>query len=123
MWLLGATVAACGTAVYVELGTVSFEIPSSSSSINLTVQGIPRNGGEKNYLEFLYRRPRFLATCIYGTYAIFGVRSLSNVNVDGLTVTFICDFQGFQAAGCTIFGECRLPSIMSPRCALQFELF
>ncbi|KAH9477578.1 High-affinity methionine permease [Psilocybe cubensis] len=40
MWLVGASIAACGTAVYVELGT-----------------GLPRSGGEKNYLEFIYRRP------------------------------------------------------------------
>ena len=48
MWLVGALIAACGTAVYIELGT-----------------GLPRSGGEKNYLEFIYRRPKFMATCAY----------------------------------------------------------
>lgn len=79
MWLLGATVAACGTAVYIELGTVGIPlylfVPRFSDRND---KGIPRSGGEKNYLEFLYRRPRFLATCIYGTYAIFGVRVFPN---------------------------------------------
>ena len=30
----------------------------------------PRSGGEKVYLEALYPRPRFLATCIFASYAI-----------------------------------------------------
>ncbi|EKM56614.1 uncharacterized protein PHACADRAFT_172270 [Phanerochaete carnosa HHB-10118-sp] len=67
MWLLGALVAACGTAVYIELGT-----------------GIPRNGGEKNYLEFIFRRPVFLSTCVYAMYAVF---------------------IGWQSASVTVFGE------------------
>ncbi|GJE86598.1 amino acid permease [Phanerochaete sordida] len=67
MWLLGALVAACGTAVYIELGT-----------------GIPRNGGEKNYLEYIFRRPAFLATCVYAMYAVF---------------------IGWQSASVTVFGE------------------
>ncbi|KAJ3564727.1 hypothetical protein NP233_g8099 [Leucocoprinus birnbaumii] len=45
MWLVGSLIAALGTAVYIELGS-----------------GLPRSGGEKNYLEFIYRRPRFLMT-------------------------------------------------------------
>ncbi|KAE9402301.1 APC amino acid permease [Gymnopus androsaceus JB14] len=52
MWVLGALIAALGTAVYIELGT-----------------GLPRSGGEKNYLEFIYRRPKFLVTCTYSIYA------------------------------------------------------
>ena len=36
----------------------------------LAFQGLPRNGGEKNYLEFIYRRPRLLVTCIYAMYAV-----------------------------------------------------
>ncbi|OBZ78204.1 High-affinity methionine permease [Grifola frondosa] len=60
MWVLGATVAACGTAVYVELGT-----------------GLPRSGGEKNYLEFIYRRPVLLVTCMYAMYAVFIVSAVT----------------------------------------------
>ncbi|CDO75763.1 hypothetical protein BN946_scf184921.g39 [Trametes cinnabarina] len=67
MWLLGAAVALCGTAVYIELGT-----------------GLPRNGGEKNYLEVMFRRPKLLVTCIY---AMVGKRLLApfleNVNKSG----------------------------------------
>ncbi|TFK65498.1 APC amino acid permease [Pluteus cervinus] len=52
-WLLGSVLACVGTAVYIELGT-----------------GLPRSGGDKNYLEFTYRKPRFLATCIYAAYIL-----------------------------------------------------
>jgi amino acid transporter len=51
MWVVGASIAAAGTAVYIELGS-----------------GMPRSGGEKNYLEFMYRRPKFLVTCVYAGY-------------------------------------------------------
>lgn len=53
LWLVGTIIAAAGTAVYMEFGT-----------------GLPRNGGEKNYLEFVYRKPKFLTTCLYTGYVI-----------------------------------------------------
>ncbi|KAI0342263.1 APC amino acid permease [Trametopsis cervina] len=74
MWLLGATVAACGTAVFVELGT-----------------GLPRNGGEKNYLEFIYRRPRFLAITVYATFAILNGWEAATSNVFGEYVLHTID--------------------------------
>ncbi|KAF8338662.1 APC amino acid permease, partial [Amanita rubescens] len=61
MWLLGAALAAAGTAVYIELGT-----------------GLPRSGGEKNYLEFMYPRPRFLITCVYAVYAFLTGMAAAN---------------------------------------------
>ena len=53
MWVAGTVIAAAGLLVYLEFGTA-----------------IPRNGGEKNYLEFVYRKPRFLATGLYTGYVI-----------------------------------------------------
>ncbi|KAF7797669.1 hypothetical protein EIP86_008869 [Pleurotus ostreatoroseus] len=67
LWLLGAVVAACGTVVYIELGTA-----------------LPYSGGEKNYLDYIFRRPRFLATCTYAAYAVF---------------------IGWQSASTSVFGE------------------
>lgn len=40
LWVVGALIAGAGTAVYLEWATT-----------------IPRSGGEKNYLEFYFRRP------------------------------------------------------------------
>ncbi|PHH79783.1 hypothetical protein CDD80_3776 [Ophiocordyceps camponoti-rufipedis] len=53
LWLAGMLIALAGTAVYMELGT-----------------GLPRNGGEKNYLEYVYRRPRLLTTSLYTGYVL-----------------------------------------------------
>lgn len=53
MWVAGMLIAAAGMAVYLEFGTA-----------------IPRNGGEKNYLEYVFRRPKFLATGFYAGYVI-----------------------------------------------------
>ncbi|KAH9934982.1 amino acid permease-domain-containing protein [Fomitopsis serialis] len=66
MWLLGTMIAACGTAVYIELGTA-----------------LPKNGGEKNYLEYIYQRPRFLMACGYAAYALLIGWSAANVSVFG----------------------------------------
>lgn len=59
LWLVGALIAMAGTAVFVELGT-----------------GLPRSGGEKNYLEFLYRRPEYAVTCVFAAFFLFMVRSV-----------------------------------------------
>ena len=53
MWVIGTLIAASGLLVYMEFGT-----------------GLPRNGGEKNYLEFVYKKPRLLATGVYAGYAL-----------------------------------------------------
>ena len=46
-------IAAAGMAVYLEFGT-----------------GIPKNGGEKNYLEYVFKKPRFFATGLYTGYVL-----------------------------------------------------
>ncbi|RYF37321.1 MAG: amino acid permease, partial [Cytophagaceae bacterium] len=53
IWVAGMLIAGAGMAVYLEFGTA-----------------IPRNGGEKNYLEYVYRKPRFLATGLYTGYVV-----------------------------------------------------
>jgi amino acid transporter len=53
MWVLGAMISFCGLAVYLDLGTA-----------------IPRSGGERVYLERIFRRPRMFATCMFGAYVV-----------------------------------------------------
>ncbi|KAM7189915.1 high-affinity methionine permease [Naviculisporaceae sp. PSN 640] len=53
IWVAGMLIAAAGTMVYLEFGTA-----------------IPKNGGEKNYLEYVYRRPKFLVTGLYTGYVL-----------------------------------------------------
>ncbi|KAL2841271.1 amino acid/polyamine transporter I [Aspergillus pseudoustus] len=66
MWVAGTLIAVAGTAVYLEWGTA-----------------IPRNGGEKNYLEYVYKKPKFLATAMYAAYAFLLGWAASNSVVFG----------------------------------------
>jgi amino acid transporter len=67
LWIAGGLLAASGLAVSMELGCM-----------------LPRSGGDKVYLEFIYRRPRFLASILIAAQTIL----LSST-----------------AGNCTIFGE------------------
>ena len=53
LWVAGMIIAAAGMAVYLEFGT-----------------GIHKYGGEKNYLEYVFKKPRFLATGLYTGYVL-----------------------------------------------------
>lgn len=48
LWVIGGILTFAGLSVYLEFGLQ-----------------IPRSGGEKNYLERVYRRPKYLATCAF----------------------------------------------------------
>ncbi|KAL8807209.1 MAG: hypothetical protein Q9182_000891 [Xanthomendoza sp. 2 TL-2023] len=66
VWIVGATFAACGLAISMELGCM-----------------LPRSGGAKVYLEFMYRRPRFLASTMVAIQAIVLGFTASNAIVFG----------------------------------------
>ena len=70
VWTIGAAISACGFAVSMELGCM-----------------LPGSGGSKVYLEFMYRRPRFLASTMVAITAVF---------------------LGFTASNCIVFGEYML---------------
>ncbi|KIW08912.1 uncharacterized protein PV09_00831 [Verruconis gallopava] len=70
LWLLGAIISACGLAVSLELGCM-----------------LPRSGGEKVYLEFIYDKPRFLASTVIAVQAML---------------------LGFTASNCIVFGKYML---------------
>ncbi|KAL1598002.1 low-affinity methionine permease [Paraconiothyrium brasiliense] len=70
LWVLGAVIAACGLAVTLEYGCM-----------------LPRSGGEKVYLEFTYRKPRFLASTLVAVQAVL---------------------LGFTASNCIIFSQYTL---------------
>ncbi|KAJ7069425.1 amino acid transporter [Mycena amicta] len=53
LWVLGFVLALCGLLIWLELGTM-----------------MPRSGGEKVYLEAIYRRPKYLATMVFAMNAI-----------------------------------------------------
>lgn len=66
IWAGGSLVAFTGLLVYMELGSA-----------------IPKNGGEKNYLEYIYRKPKFLVTGMYASYVFFLGWAASNSVIVG----------------------------------------
>ncbi|CAI0642967.1 unnamed protein product, partial [Colletotrichum noveboracense] len=67
LWLVGALIAACGLMISLEFGSM-----------------LPRSGGDKVYLEFTYRRPRFLASTLVAIHVVL---------------------LGFTASNCIVFSE------------------
>ena len=67
LWVLGLALSFAGLCVWLEFGTM-----------------FPRSGGEKVYLEAVYKRPRLLATVVFSTQAIL---------------------LGFTASGCIVFAS------------------
>ncbi|ETW77742.1 amino acid transporter [Heterobasidion irregulare TC 32-1] len=53
LWILGFVLSFCGLFIWLEFGSM-----------------FPRSGGEKVYLEAVYRKPRYLATVIFSMQAI-----------------------------------------------------
>jgi amino acid transporter len=70
LWVIGAIIAASGLAVSLEYGCM-----------------LPRSGGDKVYLEFTYRKPRFLASTLVATQAVL---------------------LGFTASNCIVFARYTL---------------
>ena len=67
VWIVGSLIAFCGLAISLELGCM-----------------LPRSGGMKVYLEFMYPWPRFLASTMVAIQAVL---------------------LGFTASNCIVFGE------------------
>lgn len=80
LWTFGAIVGIASLLVWLELGLSipKFEIPDrdmteSRRQGDTAIQAVPRNGGEKNYLEYIYRLPKLRTTCMFGViYVILG---------------------------------------------------
>lgn len=66
LWVIGALISFCGLAVYLDLGTA-----------------IPRSGGERVYLERIFRRPYMLASCMFMSYVVLLGFSTPNAIVLG----------------------------------------
>ncbi|KAK6083402.1 amino acid permease [Seiridium cupressi] len=71
LWLVGGILTFCGLSVYLEFGLA-----------------IPLSGGEKNYLERVYRHPRYLATCVLASQMILLGFSSGNALAFGRYILF-----------------------------------
>lgn len=61
LWTLGFIASMAGTLMYVEYGLT---IPRRRMAGE--IQAVPRSGGELNYLKFLAKHPKYMATCMFG---------------------------------------------------------
>ncbi|KAF2121697.1 amino acid permease-domain-containing protein [Lophiotrema nucula] len=77
LWVVGAIIAACGLAVSLEYGCM-----------------LPRSGGEKVYLEFTYRKPRFLASTLVAVQAVLLGFTASNCIIFSEYLLFAFDVEG-----------------------------
>ena len=73
VWIVGAAISFCGLAVSMELGCM-----------------LPRSGGHKVYLEFMYRRPRFLASTLVAITAVLLGFTASNCIVGAEYILVAC---------------------------------
>ena len=88
LWVLGFVLSFCGLFIWLEFGTM-----------------FPRSGGEKVYLEAVYRKPKYLVTVIFAANAIL---------------------LGFTASGCIVrfpfshrYPRARDAALTVPACLLQ----
>jgi amino acid transporter len=71
LWVIGGILTFAGMSVFLEFGLA-----------------IPRSGGEKNYLERVYRHPKYLATCVLASQMILLGFSSGNSLAFGRYVLF-----------------------------------
>ena len=85
LWFVGGILTFCGISVFLEFGLA-----------------IPRSGGEKNYLERVYRHPKYLATCVLASQMILLGFSSGNALAFGRYILFASGYSsddGWPARG------------------------
>ncbi|CAG9983960.1 unnamed protein product [Clonostachys byssicola] len=88
LWLVGGILTFCGLSVFLEFGLA-----------------IPRSGGEKNYLERVYRKPKYLATCVLASQMILLGFSSGNALAFGRYILYASGWStvdGWPARGLAI---------------------
>ncbi|WFD25437.1 methionine permease [Malassezia nana] len=65
-WVIGGIIAGCGFAVYAEFA-----------------MAMHRNGGELNYLQYVYRKPKYLVASMYAAQALLLGQAAGNANTAG----------------------------------------
>ncbi|KAL9592481.1 MAG: hypothetical protein Q9179_006677 [Wetmoreana sp. 5 TL-2023] len=97
-WAFGTIVGMSALLIWLELGLSipKFELAERDENDTViegqtSLQCVPRNGGEKNYLEYIYNNPKLRTTCMFGLiYVVLG-------NLSGNAVAF--GIYILQAAG------------------------
>ncbi|CAI6334676.1 unnamed protein product [Periconia digitata] len=88
LWIIGGILTFAGLSVFLEFGLA-----------------IPRSGGEKNYLERAYKKPKYLATCVLAAQMLLLGFSSGNSLAFGRYVLFASGSEepdGWQARGIAV---------------------
>ncbi|KAI5845099.1 putative methionine permease [Morchella snyderi] len=76
LWTLGSLISFCGLAVLLEFGTM-----------------LPKSGGVKLYLEYVYKKPRFLASTVFAIQALLLGITASNCIVFAQYTLYALDIE------------------------------
>ncbi|KAK0661408.1 High-affinity methionine permease [Lasiodiplodia hormozganensis] len=115
-WFCGALATLAGAMVFIEFG-----LTTPRYLIDGRKEAVPRNGGELVYLQYLFKKPKYFITCIYGLLFIIignmagnsiafgdyvlraaGHESPNRASVRGIAlgvITFTCLFHGTWRKG------------------------
>lgn len=63
VWVVGAILHFCGLLIWLELG---LSIPFVRAKESDEWKSVPRSGGEKNYLQYIFKKHEFLSVCVFG---------------------------------------------------------
>ncbi|KAF2207524.1 hypothetical protein CERZMDRAFT_107794 [Cercospora zeae-maydis SCOH1-5] len=93
MWILAAVISICGLYVWLECG---LSMPQRLVRGENKPRGVPRSGGEKNYLEFMFpnhglRLPHIRTTCAFSIMFIV----MYNLSANAIA----CALQALRASG------------------------
>lgn len=98
----------CGLSVFLEFGLA-----------------IPRSGGEKNYLERVYRRPRYLTSCIVAAQMVLLIWSSSNALAFGRYALFAAgvtkDGWPARGLGLALITVCNLLCATTPEWSIRLS--
>jgi amino acid transporter len=97
LWIVGGLIILSITLSWLELGLT---VPRYFVREIGDVRSAPRSGGDKNYLEYLYQRPRLFMSCLFGiTFILFG-------NLAGNSIQFGIYMQHAISPHCTEDDAC-----------------
>ncbi|KAK3358028.1 amino acid permease-domain-containing protein [Lasiosphaeria hispida] len=72
LWIIAGLIVLSITVCWLEVG-MSVPFYNILHNREWLRRSAPRSGGDKNYLEYIYKQPALLATCVFGiTFIVFG---------------------------------------------------
>lgn len=100
LWIAGGLLVLCITLSWLELGLTIPRHPFHTRDGVRVIVSAPRSGGDKNYLEFIYKKPKLFMSCLFGiTFYLYG-------NLAGNAIQFGIYMQTAISPTCTEDQDC-----------------